>query len=172
LTVIPWPAPTDGTDDDFDSDDNASASAPTAGVVRVRPRTGLVLKSLVTVSALAHMALVAHVTGYGAYFTDANRDPGAWGTPPLIVGASLVIALVWGPSHVPSLPILCSRRSFLRWATSPAASCTAMLYTPMPAPWALRSRGARCSYPAGSLLILATRTSFGHNRLVPPRSAG
>lgn len=170
--LFPRPSPADGTGDDFDSEDNAPASTPTSGVVRVRRPTGLALKSLITVSALAHMALVAYVTGYVAYFTDANRDPGAWGTPPLIVGANLVIALFWGPWHVPGLPVLW----FAPLVPVVGNIASGVLYSHAVHADA-SSMGAAVAWssvfiPGWIALVLATRFWFGHSRLLPPGSSG
>jgi hypothetical protein len=83
------------------------------------------------------LVLVAYVTGYAAYFTDANSDPGTWGTPPLIVGATLASRSSGDPGMCRACPSYGSPRSF---------------------PWIA--------------LVLATRAWFGHDRLVPSRSAG
>ncbi|WP_432095640.1 trypsin-like peptidase domain-containing protein [Streptomyces sp. bgisy100] len=108
-----------GTPDDEDEPEDGQAAAPDAPAplppapaphrnrsrslktVRIQTITSPVARAVLTSVGLAHLAIVAFVTGSIAYFSDDFPGPTSWLLPPVIVLFHLLIGLLYGCRKMP-----------------------------------------------------------------------
>ncbi|MFE2693616.1 trypsin-like peptidase domain-containing protein [Streptomyces mirabilis] len=165
--LFPPPEPEQDEDDVLGTDEGnppTTAQPASDDAIRVKPRMARALKALVTVIALTHLACVAYVTGYVAYFTEYS-EPGVWGTPVIVVAANILIAFLWGPWHLRGLPILW----FAQLMPSAFNIASGVVYSQ--SVHAAASPGTAtlawgCLFVPGWIsLVIATRAWFGLNPL-------
>lgn len=79
----------------------APAAPPGLKAAGVHATTSPAARAVLTCLALAHLALVAFVTGNVAYFSDDFSGPASWVVPPIIVLFHLVVGLLYGQRGMP-----------------------------------------------------------------------
>uniref|UniRef100_UPI002F90AF78 serine protease n=1 Tax=Streptomyces antimycoticus TaxID=68175 RepID=UPI002F90AF78 len=74
----------------------AAAHPVARETVVIHTITGRITRIVLTSVALAHLVLVAFVTGSVAYFSDNSSDPSVWFLPPFMVCAHLAVGALYG----------------------------------------------------------------------------